>query len=624
MFDIKENLKKLPSCPGVYLHKDKLGKVIYVGKAISLKNRVRQYFQSSALGNPKVRALVGEICEFEYITCGSEMEALILECNLIKKYRPKYNILLRDDKSYPSIKVTLSDEYPRIVKTREKKKDGNRYFGPYTDVGAVNNIVELLNDIYKLKRCTLNDFPQGFRPCLHYHINQCSAPCIRAVSVEEYSKNIDSVINFLRGNGSKILDYLQGKMTAHAEILNFEQAAVYRDYIANVKSMLDIQRATVQNGGSSDLIFIAKDVSKYYGIVFYVREGKLSGRESYPLSGVDSEEVPHLLSEFIKQYYYNLAPIPSEILTTQEPQDKDVLVSMLENLKGGRVRITVPQKGDKRKLLNMAQNDVQRMVETLSEKEKLKMEKQRGIREEISGLLELAAVHSEFCTPKIMRDEGEEYRIESYDISNTNGIDSVGAMVVFKGLEKVRKDYRRFRIKTVKGPDDYGSMEEIIERRFMRFEKGDPAFAILPDLILMDGGLGQVHAAEKVLTKLGFNIPVMGLAKDDFHRSRAVVFSDGYEIVLKNRPILFKYLGTLQEEVHRYAIEYHRKLRGKSQVMSVLDSIEGIGSTRRNALLVRFGSVDRIKEATLEELKSTPTLNAKAADKVYDFFHRDE
>ena len=591
------------------MHKDELGQVIYVGKAVSLRNRVRQYFQASANSNPKVRAMVSHIAEFEYITCATEMEAQILENNLIKKYQPKYNVLLRDDKTYPYIKVTTSEEYPRVVKTRIIKKDGDRYFGPYSDAGAVNLIVDLMNNIYSLKRCSMTEFPKGHRPCLNYHIKKCVGVCIGKADREEYLGDIDKVIEFLSGREKPLIKHLTDLMQAASSDMRFEEAAIYRDYITAAESISEKQRVTMISGRDLDVVLTVKDDKNSFVVLFTVRDGKLSGRETFQVQASDGDDRGEITAEFIKQYYSQWAQVPPEILVETELPENDLLEEFLSR-DGRKVRILVPQKGDKRNLLRLAQSDVTEMVKTLADKAQANYEKERALSEEVAWTLREGGFS---C------GEGP-YRIESYDISNTNGVDSVGAMVVFEGTRKVRKDYRRFKIKTVEGPDDYGSLQEMLYRRFKRAKEGDSAFAILPDAIFMDGGQGQVTAAEKVLAAMKLDIPVAGMAKDDSHRTRAIVFADGREIDLRQHPVLFKYCGTIQEEVHRFAIEYHRNLRNKNSIHSVLDSIQGVGPTRRNALLNHFKTVEAIKKATAVELAEVPGITEAVAENIVKFF----
>lgn len=606
MFDIKENLKKLPDTPGVYLHKDKLGQVIYVGKAISLRNRVRQYFQSSAGHSPKVRAMVSHIAEFEYITCQTEMEALILECNLIKKYAPKYNVLLRDDKTYPYIKVTMSEDYPRIVKTRLIEKDGDKYFGPYSDVGAVNQIIDLLNKIYTLKRCSARSFPPGYRPCLNYHIAECRGICTGQVSRDEYRGYIDAAVEFLSGRQKKLLDYLTDKMQGYAEGLQFEEAAVYRDYITAAKSIGEVQRVSLVSGKDLDMVLPVGSGNTQSVVLFTVRDGKLSGRETFAMQAEAEDDYDSLIGEFIKQYYSQWAVVPSEILVPKPLKEAEMIQAFLENQEEGRkVRIFTPQRGDKKALLDLALRDAGEITKNLEDKIKSSEERNQSLIEELESVL---GFHK------------ESYRIESYDISNTNGVDTVGAMVVFQNLKPVRKDYRRFKIKTVTGPDDYGALHEMLTRRFRRYQAGDPGFKILPDVILMDGGQGQVTVAQRVLDEMGLEVPVLGMAKDDSHRTRALVNGWGDEILLSERPLLFKYCGTIQEEVHRFAIDYHRSLRSRNTINSVLDHIKGIGPVKRNALLAHFNSVEDIKKASVEKLMEVPGISEQNAKAILEYF----
>ena len=606
MFDIKENLKKLPDCPGVYMHKDRLGQVIYVGKAISLRNRVRQYFQSSANQNPKVRAMVSNIAEFEYITCQTEMEALILECNLIKKYEPKYNVLLRDDKTYPYIKVTVQEEYPRVLKTRMLKKDGSRYFGPYSDTGAVNMIIELLNKVFVLKRCSALSFPDDYRPCLNYHIKECRGICTGDVSPQAYRTYVNKALDFLGGKQKPLLDYLTEKMQAAAEEMNYEEAAVYRDYITSAKSLGETQRVTVIGGHDMDMILPAGRGENTVIVLFTVRGGKLSGRETFAMKTEGEDDYESLVSQFIKQYYSRWAVVPGEIIVPQPIKERELLEQFLEAQGDGRkVRITVPQKGDKRALLELARRDVVELSKTLELKVASAAEKEQALRDALADIL-----------GKVK----DAYRVESYDISNTNGVDTVGAMVVFSNLKPVKKDYRRFKIRTVEGQDDYGSLAEMLERRFRRALDGDSSFAVMPDLILMDGGRGQVSTAEKVLERLGLHIPVLGMAKDDSHRTRALVNGHGEEILLKDNPLMFKYCGTIQEEVHRFAIDYHRSLHNRNTIGSVLDNIEGIGPVKRNALLSAFNSVEDIKKADVETLMKVKGITEKNARSIKEYF----
>lgn len=620
MFDIKENLKNLPDCPGVYMHKDKLGKIIYVGKAVSLKNRVRQYFQSSRNMAPKVRSMVSQIAEFEYITAGSEMEALILECNLIKKYRPKYNILLRDDKTYPYIKIT-NEEFPRVIKTRRMKKDGGKYYGPYSDVGAVNMIVDLLNDSFSLKRCSAQSFPKRFRPCLNYHINQCRGICSGSVDREKYAESVQGAREFLAGKNGKILAELKRKMAEASEELKFEEAARYRDYIEAAKSLSATQRVVMHQDTDIDIVIPAKGSEEVHIVVFFVREGKLTGRETYEMETSLGEEKKELVSAFINQHYSQMTSFPKEILLTHLPDDREVLEKYISSIAGHHVKIGRPQKGEKKALVDMAAKDVVEMVKTIDERAEAAKERKFSLGKEIFDILnEMGYERGEYS--------GREYRSEAYDISNTNGVDTVGAMVVFDGLKADKKGYRKFRIRTVEGQDDYASMKEMLTRRFAHVFKGDEAFEVLPDIIFMDGGKGHVSAAIEVLCASGFDIPVVGMVKDDKHRTKGLVYraadsenGEFCEIPLEGKTLLFKYIGRLQEEVHRFAIEYHRNVRNRNVSGSVLDEIEGIGPVRRKNLLEHFKSVESIKSASEEQLENAPGMNSKAAKSVWEYFH---
>ena len=610
MFDIKENLKKLPETPGVYMHKDKLGNVIYVGKAVNLKRRVSSYFVNSASHSSKVRSMVKNIEEFEYITCKTEMEALILECNLIKKYEPKYNVLLRDDKTYPYIKLTMNEDYPRLLKTRLVKKDGARYFGPYSDVAAVNRALELLNKLFKLKRCSATSFPEGFKPCLNYHIGECRGICTGLVDREEYMKDIERLTDLLNGKDKSLENELKEQMKEASENLEFEKAAVLRDQIEALKALRNIQRVTMVNGKDLDMVFTAGHGENTVVVLFPVRGGKLSGRETFLMANAenweldktdseDYDEYEKVISEFIKQYYSQLANPPSEILIPKPIRDEKIISEMLGT------KIHTPERGDKYQLLKLASRDVVEISKSLDIKVETQKEREQELRTALS---------------RILGYEKRGYRVESYDISNTNGVDTVGAMVVFRDLKPVRKDYRRFKIRTVEGPDDYGSLQEMLMRRFRRALENDRSFNELPDLILMDGGRGQVTSAEKVLRALRLEIPVLGMAKDDSHRTRALVNGEGQEILLKDYPLLFKYCGTIQEEVHRFAIDYHRSLHNRNTIGSVLDDIPGIGPKKRNALLNHFETIKDIKEAGREKLMECPGITAKNADSIIEFF----
>lgn len=613
MFDIEKNIKRLPDKPGVYLHRDKLGHVIYVGKAVNLKNRVTQYFRSQTNMPAKVRAMVANIEEFEYITTDSEYEALILECNLIKKYRPKYNVLLRDDKTYPYIKVTLGEDYPRVLKTRRVIDDGAEYFGPYSDVGAVNETIDLINSEYRLKRCSARSFPDNFRPCLNYHIEQCRGICTGNVSKDEYRKTIDDVLYFLKGHNKKMIDMLTERMQDCSRELNFERAAEYRDKIRAVKAIGEKQKVVLGGEQDMDIIHTAKGKNGTHIVLFYVRNGKLSGRDSFHMDSSEGEDRAEVIEAFMKQYYTPDMMIPKEIITETELPDAAVLEKWLTGMRNAHVRVYVPQKGDKRRLLEMTRRDVLEMLVMLDERETQREERRNIVSEELQSVFGMRTEKDE---------EGNEvpvkWRIESYDISNINGVDSVGGMVVFEDGKPQRRSYRKFKIRTVEGADDYSSMQEVIYRRFRRAEKGDPGFTKRPDIIFVDGGLGHVHAVKEVLDAMGEDITVAGMVKDDRHRTRGLIV-DEEEIDLRQRPVLFRYVTAIQDEVHRFAIDYHHNIRNRSMKKSVLDEVPGIGEVRKNALLKKFGSIDKMKAADVGELAAVDGMNMPAAEELHKF-----
>lgn len=611
MFDIKENLKKLPDSPGVYIHKDRLGEVIYVGKAVSLRNRVRQYFQSQKNMDSKVSAMVSHIAEFEYITTATEMEALILECNLIKRYSPKYNILLRDDKTYPYIKITMKEDYPRILKTRRVENDGARYFGPYSDAGAVNRIVDLMGEIYRLKKCSAQRFPKGFRPCLNYHIEQCRGICTGYVSKDEYRETVNKVAEFLGGSTKPLVNEMKAKLEAAAEQLDFETAAKYRDNIMALEAINEKQRVVLRSDKDMDIILTLKGREDSFIVVFYVRDGKLSGRENFEMHTEGEESSGEMISSFIKQYYGELTSGPKEILTEEALSDENILSDYLSQLWGRKTSVFMPLKGEKKAILDLARKDVVEMAKTIDDRAEARAEREASLRKQID------AVYS--C----LKNGPHGYRVEAYDISDINGVDSVGAMVVFDGSCRLKKDYRRFKVKTVEGPDDYGSMQEVLYRRFKRAQADDAAFNTYPDMLFIDGGKGHVAAANKVLRAMQIDIPAFGMAKDDSHRTKELVYEKDGEfstIQIKDSPLLFKYVGNIQEEVHRFAIDYHRTLRTKNMLTSVLDEIEGIGPVKRNSLLAYFGSVDRIKAAAAEELVKVDGITEKNAQNILKYF----
>ncbi|MGP1570148.1 MAG: excinuclease ABC subunit UvrC [Eubacteriales bacterium] len=632
MFDIKENLKKLPDEPGVYLHKDKLGQVIYVGKAISLKKRVSQYFRSIDRHSPKVRAMVENIEEFEYIIVASEMEALILECNLIKKYAPKYNILLRDDKSYPYIEITFGEKFPRILKTRRTERKNSKYFGPYSDAGSVNKIVELLMDIYRIKRCNMRTFPQNFRPCLNYYIGKCDGICKGDVDSKEYSERIAEIQDFLSGKTSKLKKKLEESMNLASDSLDFEKAAKIRDQLLALESISETQRASIFGIKDIDIVLGIKTNEKCYAVQFLVRDGKLVQREYFLMDGATDER--ESVSEFIKQYYAGSVNLPYQILVDEPIVEQDLVAKFLSNIAKRKVEIYVPKRGTKKELMALAKKDSLELKGSIDLREHNKKERTDKLRIELNEIIKMITARQNALLL-------EGYRVEAYDISNTNGVDSVAGMVVFNGLAADKKSYRRFKIRTIEGPNDYGSMQEVLYRRLRAAQAGEPAFLPLPDLILLDGGKGQVSAGLQALAALKVKIPIVGMAKDEHHRSRALVFkpesaileekfpnlkkseSDEFcEIELADNPLLFKYIGVIQEEVHRFSIDYHKKLRGKHVVTSVLDEIKGIGNIRRIALLSHFGNIDAIKNAGLEELAKVPGMNEASAKAVVEFFNK--
>ena len=610
MFDIQEELKKLPGKPGVYIMHDDRDTIIYVGKAINLKNRVRQYFQNSRNLGVKKEQMVQQIARFEYIITDSELEALVLECNLIKEHRPKYNTMLKDDKSYPFIKVTVNEEYPRVLLARQMKKDKGKYFGPYTSLCAVKDSMELLRKLYHVRTCNRN-LPKDIgkeRPCLYYHIKQCKAPCQGYISQEEYREQIDSVLDFLNGNYKKLLKELEEKMLAASEELRFEDAAECRDLMQSIQKIGERQKITGSQGEDKDVIALASDEEDAVAQVFFIRDGKMIGRDHFYLKIAADTAPEQVLLNFVKQFYAGTPFVPKELMLQLEIDEIPVLEEWLSKKRGQKVYIRVPKKGTKEKLVELAAQNA-RMVLS-QDREKMKREEGRtiGALKEIGELLGLEGIS----------------RVESYDISNISGYESVGSMVVYEKGKPKRNDYRKFKIKSVKGPDDYASMEEVLSRRFRRGiqeqqSEENGGFSVFPDLILMDGGKGQVHIAQKVLLDMGLEIPVCGMVKDDNHRTRGLYYQDR-EIPISHTSEGFQLITRIQDEVHRFAIEYHRLLRSKGQIHSILDDIEGIGPTRRKALMKYFKSIEAIREATMEELKAAPSMNSQAARKVYEFF----
>lgn len=621
MFDIEEELKKLPAKPGVYLMHDKKDAIIYVGKAISLKNRVRQYFQSSRRVSPKIQQMISQIDHFEYIITDSEVEALVLENNLIKEHMPKYNTLLKDDKTYPFIRATIYEDYPRLIYSRQQKRDKSKYFGPYTSPATAKDAIEMAQKIYHVRTCNrvLPRDEGKARPCLNYHIKQCDAPCQGYISKEEYRENFNKALKLLEGDYREVIAVLQEKMERAAEKMEFEDAAGYRDLIESVKKVEIRQKITDFGGVDRDIIATAVAGSEAVVQVFFVREGKLIGRDHFHLNGVEEDTPGEILQSFVKQFYAGTPFIPREIMVEYEIQETGLIEEWLSGRRGSKVKILVPHKGQKEKLMELAHRNAALVLTQDSEKLRREEERTAGAMRQICSWIGLQGVS----------------RIESYDISNINGFQSVGSMVVFEDGKPKKSDYRKFRIQTVHGPDDYASMEEVLTRRFRHgleeqeeleqkdWNKELGSFNRFPDLIMMDGGKGQVHIAEQVLKSLHLDIPVCGMVKDDRHRTRGLYFQD------KEQPIEvgsegFHLMTRIQDEVHRFAIEYHRSLRSKTQVKSILDDIPGIGEKRRKALMRYFVSLEKIRDASVEELAQVENMNERAARSVYDFFHKKE
>ena len=621
LFNIEEELKKLPASPGVYIMHDKHDEIIYVGKAISLKNRVRQYFQSSRNKTAKIEKMVSRIARFEYIITDSELEALVLECNLIKEYRPKYNTMLKDDKAYPYIKVTVEEPFPRILFSRTMKKDKNRYFGPYTSAGAVKDTIDLIHKLWKIRTCSRN-LPKDMgkeRPCLNYHIKQCSAPCQGFISEADYRTSVEQAVEFLNGHYGPVLSMLKQKMMDASEEMDFEKAIEYRELLNSVKQVAQKQKITSQSMEDRDIIAMARDDEDAVVQVFFVRGGKLIGREHFHVSASTAEEDGQILGSFIKQFYAGTPFIPREIWTQQEFDEMELVGQWLTKRRGQGVKFVIPKKGQKERLVELAAKNA--LLVLSQDKEKIKREELRtiGAMNQIGEWLGLSGVR----------------RIEAFDISNISGFESVGSMVVYEDGRPKRNDYRKFRIKTVQGPNDYASMEEVLTRRFehgleeKKEYSGETegnrlgSFTRFPDLIMMDGGRGQVNVALKVLRELGLDIAVCGMVKDDRHRTRGLYFQN-VEIPIDRHSEGFKLITRIQDEAHRFAIEYHRSLRSKSQVHSVLDDIEGIGPARRKALMRRFKTPEAVRDASFEELAETEGMNRRAAENVYAFFHGEQ
>ena len=619
MFDFQEELRKLPDQPGVYIMHDKTDAIIYIGKAVSLRKRVRQYFQPSHDEGIKKKQMVEHIARFEYIITDSELEALVLECNLIKEHTPKYNTMLRDDKTYPYIRVTMGEDFPRVLFSRQLKKDKSRYFGPYTSAGAVKDTIELINKIYQLRTCN-RKLPRDIgldRACLNYHIHQCSAPCQGYINKEEYGERVSQALEFLNGNYAPVIKMLEGKMQKASEAMEFEKAIEFRELLSSVKQIAQKQKITNTDGEDKDIIALASDDTDAVVQVFFIRSGKIIGRDHFHVRVGSEESTSDILVNFVKQFYSGTPYIPREIMIQEPIEDIPVLEEWLTAKRGRRVYIRIPQKGMKEKLVALAAKNASLVLN--QDKEKIKREEGRtiGAVKEIEGLLGMHGLN----------------RMEAYDISNINGFETVGSMIVYEKGKPKRSDYRKFKLRTVTGPDDYASMHEVLTRRFMHGmqeqqeleDKNLPqevgSFTRFPDIIMMDGGRGQVNICLQVLEELGLSIPVCGMVKDDNHRTRGLYFNN-VEIPIDRHGEGFKLITRIQDEAHRFAIEYHRSLRSKAQVHSVLDDIEGIGPTRRKALMRHFQSIEQIRAASVEELAETESMNLGAAEKVYAFFHK--
>ena len=614
MFQIEEELKKLPARPGVYIMHDERDAIIYVGKAISLRNRVRQYFQSSRNKGAKIEQMVTHISRFEYIVTDSELEALVLESNLIKEHRPKYNTMLKDDKSYPFIKVTVQEAYPRVLFARQMKKDKNRYFGPYTSGGAVKDVIELVRKLYQVRSCSRN-LPRDCgkdRPCLYYHMKQCTRPCTGHVDQKQYRENIQKVLSFLNGDFQDTIDELTDKMMTASEEMRFEDAAGYRDLIQSIRKIGERQKITAYGEEDRDIIAVAMDESldlreqDAVVQVFFMRSGRMIGRDHFYLRVARGDTRSQVLSSFLKQYFAGTPFIPREIMLQADIEDREVIEEWLTSRRKQKVHIVIPKKGTKEKMVELAWENARMVLE--KDRERIRREEGRtiGAVHEVEEWLGLTGIS----------------RMEAFDISNISGVESVGSMVVYEKGKPKRSDYRKFRIKSVQGPNDYASMEEVLTRRFTHESNGEfDSFARMPDLLLMDGGRGQVNIALGVLEKLGIDVPVCGMVKDDYHRTRGLYYNN-VEIPIDTNSEGFRLITRIQDEAHRFAIEYHRSLRSKEQVHSILDDIPGIGERRRKALMRRFRSIEAIRDASEEELAQTESMNAGSAKQVYDFFHR--
>jgi len=611
MFNIQEELKKMPDKPGVYIMKDENGQIIYIGKAVVLKNRVRQYFQSSANMLPKVKAMVARIAEFEYIVTHSELEALILECNLIKKHKPKFNILLKDDKTYPYIKVTMNEEYPRVLMTRKLEKDGAKYFGPYSNVTAVKETIDLMKKLFPIKTCS-KVLPRDIgkdRPCLNYHIYQCLGPCQGNVSKDEYRNLMKDICSFLGGKHEEVIEKLEQQMNELAEKLNFEKAASLRDKIRGLKHVAEKQKVLSTAMVDQDVIAFAKNETDSCIEVFFIRGGKLLGREHFIFEGAGEVEDKELITSFVKQFYSSSSFIPQEILLQGDIDEINIIEKWLTDKRAGRVYIKVPRKGEKHKLIEMVSQNALLALNQFKDK----IQREQAMSKD--GVIELAGLLGLKVPPQ---------RIEAYDISNTGMSEIVASMVVFENGSPANKEYRRFKIKSVDGQNDYGSMQETIYRRFRSRDdensKGGNKFSKMPDLILIDGGLGHINAVKEVMNSMGINIPAYGMVKDDKHRTRALMSQDG-EISFDKDINAFRLVTAIQNEAHRFAVDYNRKLREIRYRKSVLDEIPGIGPKRKKALIKHFGSVSKIKEAGIDDLEAVEGITSSVALKIYEFFH---
>lgn len=621
MFDIAEELKKLPDQPGVYIMHDSRDAIIYIGKAVSLRKRVHQYFQPSHDEGIKKAQMVKQIVRFEYIITDSELEALVLECNLIKEHRPKYNTMLRDDKTYPYIRVTLGEDFPRVLFSRQQKKDKSRYFGPYTSAGAVKDTIELINKIYQLRTCSRN-LPRDIgkeRPCLNYHIHQCMGPCQSYISREGYRERVDAALEFLNGNYGPVVKSLETKMNEASEKLEFEKAIEYRELLNSVKQIAQKQKITHTDGEDKDIIALAADERDAVVQVFFIRDGKLIGRDHFYVKIGNEGTKSQILTTFIKQFYSGTPFIPKKIMLPEDVEEHEVLAEWLAEKRGSKVYIQVPQKGMKEKLVELAQKNAELVLS--QDREKIKREEGRtiGALKEIEKLLDMQGLQ----------------RVEAFDISNINGFETVGSMIVYEKGKPKRSDYRKFKLKTITGPDDYASMHEVLTRRFTHGMREQAeleekelsgeygSFTRFPDLIMMDGGRGQVNIALRVLDELRLNIPVCGMVKDDNHRTRGLYYNN-VEISIDRNSEGFKLITRIQDEAHRFAIEYHRSLRSKEQVHSILDDIPGIGPARRKALMKKYQSLDAIREADEADLADTDSMNEQAAKSVYRFLHQGE